>query len=246
MSEIQLAWPLTLFAPPPRVSQWRSEAAGVPRSGSAAEPRASDPGRTHSGSGPRAQGQVRNASADRMMSSVCHHCRYSWRNKTPRSKCDHVTVDYLLVKLPLISMWSVTSVVLLQGQLQSALKWREKSHVTVGEFLYSLTCHVTLCRYVTRCCFSLLCRIWQHLVEIVKTGKVSVIITTHYIEEARQANVVRGSTHAWTHRERQRTQTHNNEGRLTHFIKKVLQCMHACVVLLFAQKSTAINIIQQK
>ncbi|XP_056902790.1 ABC transporter G family member 20 isoform X2 [Takifugu flavidus] len=33
-------------------------------------------------------------------------------------------------------------------------------------------------------------KIWQHLVEIVKTGKVSVIITTHYIEEARQANVV--------------------------------------------------------
>uniref|UniRef100_UPI001EAE9E36 ABC transporter G family member 23-like n=1 Tax=Oncorhynchus gorbuscha TaxID=8017 RepID=UPI001EAE9E36 len=33
-------------------------------------------------------------------------------------------------------------------------------------------------------------RIWQHLVEIVKTGKVSVVITTHYIEEARQANVV--------------------------------------------------------
>uniref|UniRef100_A0A1A8IM09 ATP-binding cassette, sub-family H, member 1 n=1 Tax=Nothobranchius kuhntae TaxID=321403 RepID=A0A1A8IM09_NOTKU len=33
-------------------------------------------------------------------------------------------------------------------------------------------------------------KIWQHLVEIVKTGKVSVIITTHYIEEARQAHVV--------------------------------------------------------
>uniref|UniRef100_A0A8C5HRI7 ABC transporter G family member 23-like n=3 Tax=Gouania willdenowi TaxID=441366 RepID=A0A8C5HRI7_GOUWI len=33
-------------------------------------------------------------------------------------------------------------------------------------------------------------KIWQHLVEIVKTGKVSVIITTHYIEEARQANMV--------------------------------------------------------
>ncbi|XP_062319429.1 ABC transporter G family member 20 [Osmerus eperlanus] len=33
-------------------------------------------------------------------------------------------------------------------------------------------------------------RIWQHLVEIVKTGRVSVIITTHYIEEARQANMV--------------------------------------------------------
>ncbi|XP_071372141.1 ABC transporter G family member 23 [Centroberyx affinis] len=33
-------------------------------------------------------------------------------------------------------------------------------------------------------------KIWQHLVEIVKTGNVSVIITTHYIEEARQANVV--------------------------------------------------------
>ncbi|XP_064173396.1 ABC transporter G family member 20 isoform X2 [Anguilla rostrata] len=33
-------------------------------------------------------------------------------------------------------------------------------------------------------------KIWQHLVEIVKGGQVSVIITTHYIEEARQANVV--------------------------------------------------------
>ncbi|KAM6923038.1 ABC transporter G family member 23 isoform 1-T1 [Lycodopsis pacificus] len=33
-------------------------------------------------------------------------------------------------------------------------------------------------------------KIWQHLVEIVKTGRVSVIITTHYVEEARQANVV--------------------------------------------------------
>ncbi|XP_061141516.1 ABC transporter G family member 23 isoform X1 [Syngnathus typhle] len=33
-------------------------------------------------------------------------------------------------------------------------------------------------------------KIWQHLVDIVKTGNVSVIITTHYIEEARQANVV--------------------------------------------------------
>ncbi|XP_077351330.1 ABC transporter G family member 23 isoform X1 [Festucalex cinctus] len=33
-------------------------------------------------------------------------------------------------------------------------------------------------------------KIWQHLVDIVKPGKVSVIITTHYIEEARQANVV--------------------------------------------------------
>jgi len=34
-------------------------------------------------------------------------------------------------------------------------------------------------------------RIWQHLVDIVRGGQVSVIITTHYIEEARQANTVR-------------------------------------------------------
>ncbi|KAI7804298.1 ABC transporter G family member 23 isoform X1 [Triplophysa rosa] len=33
-------------------------------------------------------------------------------------------------------------------------------------------------------------KIWQHLVEIVREGQVSVIITTHYIEEARQANTV--------------------------------------------------------
>ncbi|XP_067845618.1 ABC transporter G family member 23 [Heptranchias perlo] len=33
-------------------------------------------------------------------------------------------------------------------------------------------------------------RIWQHLVDVVKDGKVSVVITTHYIEEARHANLV--------------------------------------------------------
>ncbi|XP_069787823.1 ABC transporter G family member 20 isoform X2 [Narcine bancroftii] len=33
-------------------------------------------------------------------------------------------------------------------------------------------------------------RIWQHLVDIVKNQKTSVIVTTHYIEEARQANLV--------------------------------------------------------
>ncbi|XP_030643013.1 ABC transporter G family member 20 [Chanos chanos] len=33
-------------------------------------------------------------------------------------------------------------------------------------------------------------KIWQHLVDIVRGGQVSVIITTHYIEEARQANMV--------------------------------------------------------
>lgn len=32
--------------------------------------------------------------------------------------------------------------------------------------------------------------IWQHLVTLTKTERISVIITTHYIEEARQANVV--------------------------------------------------------
>ncbi|XP_035389044.1 ABC transporter G family member 20 [Electrophorus electricus] len=33
-------------------------------------------------------------------------------------------------------------------------------------------------------------KIWQHLVDIVRGGEVSVIITTHYIEEARQAHTV--------------------------------------------------------
>lgn len=35
--------------------------------------------------------------------------------------------------------------------------------------------------------------IWNHLVQITKTGQKTVIITTHYIEEARQAHTVRGS-----------------------------------------------------
>lgn len=33
--------------------------------------------------------------------------------------------------------------------------------------------------------------IWDHLVEITNTMKKTVIITTHYIEETRQAHVVR-------------------------------------------------------
>jgi ABC-type multidrug transport system ATPase subunit len=32
--------------------------------------------------------------------------------------------------------------------------------------------------------------IWRHLVTLTQTEKITVIITTHYIEEARQANVV--------------------------------------------------------
>lgn len=34
-------------------------------------------------------------------------------------------------------------------------------------------------------------RIWQHLNEITAKGDVTAILTTHYIEEARQANNVR-------------------------------------------------------
>lgn len=35
--------------------------------------------------------------------------------------------------------------------------------------------------------------IWDHLVDITSTGKRTVIITTHYIEETRQAHMVRES-----------------------------------------------------
>lgn len=34
--------------------------------------------------------------------------------------------------------------------------------------------------------------IWQHLLNISNSGKKTVIITTHYIEEARQAHCVSG------------------------------------------------------
>lgn len=33
--------------------------------------------------------------------------------------------------------------------------------------------------------------IWNHLVEITKHGRTTVIITTHYIDETRQAHLVR-------------------------------------------------------
>lgn len=35
--------------------------------------------------------------------------------------------------------------------------------------------------------------IWNHLVQITKDGNKTVIITTHYIEEARQAHTVKKS-----------------------------------------------------
>ena len=34
-------------------------------------------------------------------------------------------------------------------------------------------------------------RIWHHLLELVSSQQTTIIITTHYIEEARQAHVVR-------------------------------------------------------
>lgn len=39
--------------------------------------------------------------------------------------------------------------------------------------------------------------IWNHLVHITKAGQKTVIITTHYIEEARQAHTVRMSGRVW-------------------------------------------------
>jgi ABC-type multidrug transport system ATPase subunit len=36
----------------------------------------------------------------------------------------------------------------------------------------------------------ILYRIWQHLTEITVNGDITAILTTHYIEEARQANIV--------------------------------------------------------
>lgn len=40
--------------------------------------------------------------------------------------------------------------------------------------------------------------IWDHLVEITNTRKTTVIITTHYIEETRQAHVV-SIVFTWSH-----------------------------------------------
>jgi ABC-type multidrug transport system ATPase subunit len=37
---------------------------------------------------------------------------------------------------------------------------------------------------------SLYIRIWTHLINISETSKTTIIITTHYIEEARKANLV--------------------------------------------------------
>lgn len=39
-------------------------------------------------------------------------------------------------------------------------------------------------------CAIILYRIWRHLLEITSTGNTTIILTTHYIEEARQAHMV--------------------------------------------------------
>ena len=40
-------------------------------------------------------------------------------------------------------------------------------------------------------------RIWQHLTELVSSTQTTIILTTHYIEEARQANVVQFATYMY-------------------------------------------------
>lgn len=39
-------------------------------------------------------------------------------------------------------------------------------------------------------CVLAIFRIWEYLVELVSTTRTTIVITTHYIEEARQANWV--------------------------------------------------------
>lgn len=44
------------------------------------------------------------------------------------------------------------------------------------------------------CCDQILkhcCSIWEHLLELARTSRITIVITTHYIEEARQAHTVR-------------------------------------------------------
>ena len=41
-------------------------------------------------------------------------------------------------------------------------------------------------------CAVILYRIWSHLLEMTSTGNTTILITTHYIEEARQAHMVSG------------------------------------------------------
>ena len=53
--------------------------------------------------------------------------------------------------------------------------------------------------YLPMLCWSCEChvtcgRIWEHLVELVSSSRTTIVITTHYIEEARQANVVSASS----------------------------------------------------
>ena len=39
-------------------------------------------------------------------------------------------------------------------------------------------------------CALILYRVWEHLLQITSTSNTTVILTTHYIEEARQAHMV--------------------------------------------------------
>ena len=63
-------------------------------------------------------------------------------------------------------------------------------------YIYALqsTINVTSQYYLLHCMFCLtilIARIWHHLLNQVSSQQTTIIITTHYIEEARQAHLVR-------------------------------------------------------
>lgn len=69
---------------------------------------------------------------------------------------------------------------------------REKYCKTCNHFVFYIYIYKHIC-YIIVSDF----RIWEFLVETTRTSKLAVIITTHYIEEAKQANSVSIRKKCW-------------------------------------------------
>ena len=66
------------------------------------------------------------------------------------------------------------------------------THYTLHTTYYTLhTTHTTHIHTITKSHVLFPLRIWRHLVELTTTKQSTVIITTHYIEEAKMAHNVR-------------------------------------------------------
>ena len=110
----------------------------------------------------------------RLVTSQAGH----WSDKAPVSQGTSYIGHYTPQKGSVQTYWCRHHTRCTKGSLHSRFIWQ-----MTGRLL-----HVSWsCRPLTERFFV---RIWQHLLTLARRGHITIIITTHYVEEARQAHMV--------------------------------------------------------